>query len=143
MPETTIIRDAENVDWSAVSALLARVGMASFAPEIHKRAFENSYTAVFLYDGETLVGLGRAISDGAYEAAVYDIAVAPEYQGRSLGRTIIETLLADLKGFNAILFAAPGKEPFYGRLGFRKMRTGMACFTSAEMAEAISDPVGM
>ncbi|MDR3304783.1 MAG: GNAT family N-acetyltransferase, partial [Clostridiales Family XIII bacterium] len=108
---------------------------------LHKKAFENSYTAVFLYDGETLIGLGRAISDGAYEAAIYDIAVAPDYQGRGLGRTILETLLADLKGFNAILFAAPGKVPFYGRLGFRKMRTGMACFTSAEMAETISDAV--
>jgi len=33
-----------------------------------------------------------------------------------------------LKGFNIILYASPGKEDFYTKLGFRKMLTAMAFF---------------
>jgi len=32
------------------------------------------------------------------------------------------------KLFNVILFASPGKEDFYRKLGLRKMKTGMALF---------------
>lgn len=126
----------EDVDWKEVAALLARVGMAHHAPEVHERAFAASHTVVFVHDDGELVGFGRALSDGEYQAALYDIAVAPEMQGRGVGRLIVERLLDRLSGCNVILYAAPGKEGFYDRLGFRRMRTGMALFTRPEtMAE--------
>jgi GNAT superfamily N-acetyltransferase len=123
-----ITRQSDGVSWEAVSALLADVRMASRDPEIHRRAFENSFSVVFVYEGERLAGIGRAISDGAYESALYDVAVAPSYQGLGLGDTIVKALLADLDGTNVILFSADGKETFYERFGFRLMRRGMARF---------------
>ena len=64
-----------NINWNYVSEILKKVGMAYFEGEVHKKAFENSHTVVFVFDGDKLIGFGRAISDGIYQAAIYDVAV--------------------------------------------------------------------
>jgi len=79
-----------------------------------------------------MIGFGRAISDGAYQAAVYDVAVVPEFQKMGIGKIIMEKILERLSGCNVILYAAPGKEDFYLKLGLRKMKTGMALFRNPE-----------
>ena len=120
--------DCLNRDWNYVSETLERVGMAYFEGEIHKKAFENSYAVVFVFDDDTLVGFGRAISDGVYQAAIYDIAVLPEYQGKGIGRIVIDNITKNLPQCNFILYASPGKEVFYEKMSFKKMKTGMALF---------------
>jgi predicted N-acetyltransferase YhbS len=129
-----ITYEGSSVDWSVVSRTLKQVGMAYYEPELHRKAFENSHTSVFVFDGDRLVGFGRAISDDAYQAAVYDMAVTPEYQGQRIGTTIMNHILSRLPHCNVILYAAVGKEPFYEKIGLRRMKTGMALFkNSAEM----------
>ncbi len=123
--------DHSGVDWSVVSRTLQQVGMAYYEPELHRKAFQNSHTAVFVYDGDQLVGFARAISDDAYQAAVYDMAIAPDYQGQGIGTTIMNRILSRLPDCNVILYAALGKEPFYEKMGLRKMKTGMALFKKA------------
>jgi GNAT superfamily N-acetyltransferase len=123
-----IKNNCSEVDWQKVSETLKSVGMAYYESEKHRKAFEASHTTVFLYNDNRLVGFGRAISDNAYQAAVYDCAVVTEYQGKGLGRIIMENILYQLKDCNIILYASPGKEGFYEKIGFRKMRTGMALF---------------
>ncbi|GAB6126030.1 GNAT family N-acetyltransferase [Humidesulfovibrio idahonensis] len=128
--------DCSLTDWAQVADVLKRVGMAHFAPDAHRRAFTASHTTVFVYDDAQLAGFGRAISDGVYQAAIYDVAVVPEFQGRGVGRLIVQTILDALPGCNVILYASPGKEDFYRKLGFRVMKTGMAAFVKADaMAE--------
>jgi ribosomal protein S18 acetylase RimI-like enzyme len=127
-----IKHECKDIDWKQISELLKSVGMAWHSPERHKAAFEASYCAVFLYADDQLVGFGRAISDGAYQAAIYDCAVSEAYQGRGLGKLIIKELLAKIPGCNVILYATPGKEGFYEKLGFRKMKTGLACFINRD-----------
>lgn len=124
--------DCTNVDWNAISNILKSVGMAYHEAEKHKKAFEASYCTVFLYEKEKLVGFGRAISDGAYQAAVYDCAVVNDYQGQGLGKQIVQAILSKIPGCNVILYASPGKEGFYEKQGFRKMKTGMAYFLNSE-----------
>jgi GNAT superfamily N-acetyltransferase len=130
--ELEIRRDCSGIDWSAVSETLKCVGMAHHEPELHRQAFEASATVVFVYHDDQLVGFGRAISDGAYQAGVYDCAVLPEFQARGIGRRIMDAILADIPHCNAILYASPGKEGFYETFGFRKMQTGMARFCDSE-----------
>ncbi len=91
-----ITYEGSSVDWSVVSRTLKQVGMAYYEPELHRKAFENSHTSVFVFDGDRLVGFGRAISDDAYQAAVYDMAVTPEYQGQRIGTTIMNHILSRL-----------------------------------------------
>lgn len=126
----------EGVQWQEVAAILKSVGMAYRDPEIHKRAFEASYVTVFLYRQGELLGFGRAISDGEYQAAVYDCAIKTEYQGKGFGRLIMEEMLPKIANCNVILYAAPGREGFYQNHKFRRMKTGMARFIhSEEMAK--------
>ena len=96
--------------------------------EVDIKAFEASHTTVFAYQGDRLIGFGRAISDGICQAAVYDCAVLPEFQGKGIGKSIVKNILSRLTHCNIILYASPGKEGFYQKLGFRKMKIGMAHF---------------
>ena len=128
--------DCEGVDWTLVADTLKNVGMAYFEPDAHRRAFEASHTVVFVRDGGRLVGFGRAISDGVYQAAIYDVAVVPEFQGKGLGRAIMTSILSRLPHCNIILYASVGKEGFYRSLGMRAMKTGMALFRNVEAMAA-------
>ena len=49
-----------------------------------------------------------------------------------MGRAVVSALLSRMEGLTVILFASPGKEPFYERLGFRRMKTGMGRFARYE-----------
>ena len=128
--------ECKNINWKKISETLNSVGMAYYSPEKHKKAFEASYCTVFLYDNDELVGFGRAISDGAYQAAIYDCAVIEEYLGCGLGKQIVEKIMARIPDCNVILYASPGKEGFYEKQGFRKMKTGMAKFMNRESMKA-------
>ena len=77
--DVRIQNDTSNIDWDLVAEILQKVGMASHSSEIIKKAFEKSYATVFIFDENKLIGFGRAISDESYQAAIYDVAVAPEY----------------------------------------------------------------
>ena len=117
-----------DVDWNRVSEILATVSMGHHLPEIHCKAFEASHTAVFARCQDQLIGFGRAISDGQYQAAIYDCAVLPEFQGRGVGSAIMGRIVERLSHCNIILYASPGREQFYQRHGFARMKTGMALF---------------
>ncbi len=124
--------DTRNIDWDIVVDILKRVGMAYHTSEIHKRAFENSYTVLFVFEEDKLVGFGRAISDGEYQAAIYDLAILPSYQGKGIGKMILQEIIKKTPDCNFILYASPGKEEFYERSYFKRMTTGMALFTEAK-----------
>jgi GNAT superfamily N-acetyltransferase len=124
--------DCEGINWEKVHILLKDAGLATYPPEVLQRAFKHSYAVVFLLKDEEIIGSGRAISDGAYQAALYDFAVLPEYQGRGFGRRITNAILERVGHCNIILYASPGKEPFYERFSFKRMRTGMARFVKQD-----------
>ena len=129
--ELHIQTDCRNIDWEVVSQTLRQVGMAWWEAGKEESIFKASQAVVFIFEGEKLIGFGSAISDRLIQAALYDVAVVPEYQKRGIGRVIIENLCHQLPGCNIILYAAPGKETFYRKLGFSRMLTGMALFTDA------------
>ena len=124
--------DTTGIDWNVVVHILQSAGMAYRTPEVHERAFNRSHTVVFVFDSDNLVGLGRALSDGEYQAAIYDVAVLPAYQGNGIGRMIIQTIIAQTPHCNFILYASPGKEKFYEKENFKRMKTGMALFVNGE-----------
>ena len=134
--EIDIQYDCSEVDWGIVSETLKRVGMAFDAPGVHQRAFEASHTTVFVYRGDQLIGFGRAISDGAYQASIYDVAIVPEFQRKGIGTLLMKKILERLAGCNIMLYATPGREGFYEKLGWRRMKTGMARFNHPEKMKA-------
>jgi ribosomal protein S18 acetylase RimI-like enzyme len=134
-----IITDCSRIDWHIVADSLRKVGMAYHEPEVHKRAFEASHTTIFIYEESQLIGFGRAISDGEYQGAIYDVAVMPEAQGKGIGKVIIQEILNRLPNCNIILYATPGMQGFYKKLGFGSMKTGMALFTSPQAMERFTE----
>lgn len=131
-----IQHDCSKIDWEFVKETLKRVNMGHFNAETHKKAFENSYAVIFVFAEDKLVGFGRALSDGAYQAALYDIAVVPEYQGHGIGRIIVEGLLEHINHCNVILYAAVGKEEFYQKLNFKRLKTGMGLFQNSLLMQS-------
>ena len=130
--EIDIRLECSGVKWKEVSEILQITGMAFYEPDVHRTAFEASHTTVFIYHANQLIGFGRAISDDAYQAAVYDCAVRPEFQGKGIGSELMKHILSRISHCNVILYASPGKEGFYQAKGFRKMKTGMACFIKSD-----------
>lgn len=88
-----------------------------------------------MYDGAALIGVGRALADELDCSYICDIADHPEHQGNDPGKAIVKKLVALSEGHNkTILYANPGKEEFYNKLGFKKMKTVMAIFIDQEHA---------
>lgn len=130
--EMEIRYDCAIVNWETVPEILQAAGMAYHDPAMHQRAFEASHTTVFVYHAKQLVGFGRALSDGEYQAALYDCAVLPEFQGKGIGSIIVQRILDCVSHCNVILYASPGKEGFYVKHRFRRLKTGMALFIDRE-----------
>jgi ribosomal protein S18 acetylase RimI-like enzyme len=123
------IFDDISIDWNELSNLYKIAPLGNKNPDDLKMAFSNSMYKCFVYDGDKLIGVGRAIADGVDVSYLCDVAVHPEYQRCGIGKQIVRKLLEFSEGYNKILlFASVGKEPFYSKLGFDKMTTAMAIF---------------
>lgn len=84
----------------------------------------DTFCFVIAKAGDEIVGMGRAISDGASDAYIQDVVVHSDYRGRGIGGAIIRKLIGFLqdKGIQWIgLISEPGYEKFYEDLGFARM----------------------
>jgi ribosomal protein S18 acetylase RimI-like enzyme len=127
----------QEINWDELSALYKAAPLGNKSPAWLQSAFTNSMFRCFAYEDEALAGAGRALADGVDCSYICDVAVLPQYQGKGVGRDIISRLIAQSKGHRKIiLYAVPGKEPFYKKFGFRRMTTAMAIFQDQERAAA-------
>lgn len=89
-----------------------------------ERLLAGSFCALGAFERGRLVGMGRAISDGACDAYVQDVVVAPQKRGRGIGGKILREILKRVRARRCRwigLIARPGSEGFYRRAGFRVM----------------------
>lgn len=84
-----------------------------------------------VWDGDRLVGMGRLLEDGIM-CNIYDVVVHKDYQGRGIGKMIMDNLINYTNGKNYVLisvFIQPeNKEfliPFYEKFGFELTNMGM------------------
>lgn len=119
----------EAIEWEELSSLYRVAPLGDKKAGDLKVVFTNSMHRVFVYDEGRLIGAGRALADGIDVSYLADIAVHPDYQGRGIGKDIVARL-RDLSKHHRkiILYAAPGKDEFYLKLGFKRMLTAMAIF---------------
>lgn len=84
-------------------------------------ALRSSWYIQCAYEGPKLIGAGRVLSDGVFQALICDLIVLPEYQGNGVGGMLLTKLLQRCEQHNILmvqLFAASGKEAFYNKFGF-------------------------
>ena len=136
--------DQTKINWNELSELYKMAPLGIKLPKDLELVFSNSKFKCFVNHGELLVGVGRALADGKDCSYICDIAVHPEHQGLGLGKEIVRNLVRLSQAHKKIiLYANPGKEGFYAKLGFKKMNTAMAIFQNeTEMMEngTISEP---
>jgi N-acetylglutamate synthase-like GNAT family acetyltransferase len=85
------------------------------------KAISNSWYLICAYEGNKLVGSGRVLSDGVYQAFICDLIVLPGYQGKGVGKEILLKLLKRCNEQDILmvsLFAAKEKSNYYKKFGF-------------------------
>ena len=85
--------DHAGIDWKEMSRLYEAAPLGLRSPEELKTVFSNSRFKSFVFDGPTLVGIGRALADGKDCSYLCDIAVLPDYQQMGLGKEIVNHLV--------------------------------------------------
>lgn len=90
-------------------------------------ALENSIYTACVTDGNEIIAMGRIIGDNSMSYFIKDVVVNPEYQGKGIGKLLINDMLSFLKErtqkgwkFCVELMSASGKEVFYEKFGFER-----------------------
>ena len=103
------------------------VGWGAYDSNISKRALDNTFYSVSIYDNDKIVGYGRLVGDTICFIYIQDVMVKPEYQHQKIGTIIMNKLLdkinelkKDNPDLRVYLGASKGKEAFYEKFGFIK-----------------------
>jgi GNAT superfamily N-acetyltransferase len=80
---------------------------------------KNSNLTVTAWEGETLVGIARSMTDFHYACYLSDLAVDKNYQGKGIGKRL-QSLTQEQLGpkCKLILIAAPAANTYYQHIGF-------------------------
>ena len=88
-------------------------------PDLLYKALMNSDSLITAWDGNRLVGLGNAISDGYLVVYYPHLLVHPDYQGKGIGRMIVDRFQKKYGNFHQQTLTADGKAiDFYEKCGF-------------------------
>lgn len=86
---------------------------------------KNSALFAGAFQGNRMVGMGRALSDNVSDAYIQDVVVRKTHRGKGIGKKIIGLLVKRLeeKGVDWIgLVAEPDTNDFYKQLGFEPLK---------------------
>ncbi|TDO71409.1 acetyltransferase (GNAT) family protein [Flavobacterium chryseum] len=84
-------------------------------------ALLNSETLITAWEGEKLVGLGNAISDGHLTVYYPHLLVLPDYQGKGIGKLIMDKMQEKYGHFHMQMLTADGRSvDFYKKNGFER-----------------------
>jgi len=88
-------------------------------PTVLYNALQNSDSLITAWDGNKLIGLGNAISDGYLVVYYPHLLVHPNYQGKGIGKMIVEKMQEKYGDFHMQMLTADGKAiDFYQKAGF-------------------------
>lgn len=89
-------------------------------PDKLQKAIKTSDAVYSAWDGEKLVGLINALSDGVLNAHFPYLLVRPEYQAKGIGKKLVTMMLEEYKGYvRKSVIAFDEQVKFYERCGFR------------------------
>lgn len=100
--------EAEGNDWACYSD--------DSVFDKYRLALQNSITYV-AYEGNDLVGFSRSINDCDFYVYVCDLLVSPSYQGRKIGRKLMECIYNDYP--NQIVYVMSDVDEYYIKQGYK------------------------
>ncbi len=122
------IREYGAYDEEEILSLYKSVGWIAYTdhPGVLKAGFAESLLCLAAYEGERLIGLLRAVGDGQTVVLIQDLLVRPEYQGRGVGRALLETALDRFRSVRQVQLLTddrPETVAFYQTLGFKPVNS--------------------
>ena len=124
--------ESPDVTLEDVLPLYEAVGWTNYTtkPEMLKAAYENSLHILGAFnDDEKLIGVLRAVGDGASILFIQDILVYPEYQHQGIGTKLLQLTLDKYKNVYQIQLATDDSTKtvsFYESNGFTSL-TSLNC----------------
>jgi len=114
-----------NINLHDLEQLCDAVGWVRRPLKKVKTAIDHSFLIIYLFykqkEDKKLIGFARATSDKAFNATIWDVVIHPEFQGKGLGKVLMDQIIQQLryKDISTItLFADPQVINFYRNLGF-------------------------
>ncbi|MBU6185425.1 MAG: GNAT family N-acetyltransferase [Synechococcales bacterium] len=114
-----------DIDLFELEELCDAVGWARRPLRKVKKAIQFSFLVVSMWElrgsKRRLIGFSRATSDHAFNATIWDVVIHPDFQGKGLGKTLMQQIIKKLRSediSNITLFADAHVVDFYQRLGF-------------------------
>ncbi len=90
-----------------------------------EKMFAHANLVVTAWEGETLVGVCRALTDFSYCCYLSDLAVNKSHQGQGIGQQLIEQVKQKIGDQVAlILLSASSAMSYYPRIGFENIENG-------------------
>ncbi|MBK5350673.1 GNAT family N-acetyltransferase [Bacillus sp. TH22] len=88
---------------------------------------KQSWYAIYVFDDQKLVGMGRVISDGVITGIICGVCVLPEYQSKGIGKEIVEQLIRHCEQKRVIpqLMCVEDLKYYYESIGFEEFSIGM------------------
>ena len=122
MNEAIQIRDTPDVPKEAVLDLYRAVDWSSAnKPEQLHQALLHSHSLVTAWNGEQLVGLANAISDGFLVVYYPHFVVHPDFQRKGVGQRMMARLMKRYEGFHQhSVIADKDAVVFYEKCGFEQ-----------------------
>ena len=106
--------------------LRAAVQWQPIAEDQAQSGLDHSDFIVACREQEKIVGCARIFWDKGYIAYLADVMVKPEYQGRGIGKKLVESCISYIHSqlkegwrIKIVIVSAKGKEPFYEKFGFQ------------------------
>ena len=115
-------KDTKHFSTEELEHLFLSVEWASgYFPNKLMIALRNFDTVFSAWDGDKLVGLVGAMDDGIMNAYVHYLLVRPEYQGKGIGKVLVDKVHEIYKDYLRIVVVAYNEElAFYEHCGFKK-----------------------
>ncbi|WP_053368881.1 GNAT family N-acetyltransferase [Bacillus sp. FJAT-27245] len=112
-----LVKLYDALNWNSLNLTVEEMG----------KMCRQSWFAVYAFDGERLVGMGRVISDGVINGVICGVCVHPDYQSNGIGGEIVDRLARHCEENRIIpqLMCSENLEPYYEKHGFRKFTIGM------------------
>ncbi len=92
-----------------------------------QKMFENSDLVITAWDGDTLVGVSRTITDWVWSSYLADLAVSPDHQKLGIGKKLVDLTREKIGEESMILLlSVPEAMEYYPRIGFEKEDRGFS-----------------
>ena len=126
---TVEIRVGHELSFEQLLDLYSSVGWAAYTHEQRRadlpKAIRNSTYVVSAWQGDTLIGLARGLSDDVSIFYLQDILILPEFQGQGIGKQLLDNCLDRFQHVRSKVVMTDDREQqlrFYESVGFGNIR---------------------